>query len=55
MREIYCDTRNKPAVSGEQSSDQPKQCCTVLPKPNHSIKVLFAKPKWNRTEHVKST
>ena len=36
------------------SSDQPKQCFTVLPEPNKSIKVLFPEPKPNRTEHIKS-
>ena len=35
-------------------SDRPKQCFTVLPEPNKSIKVLFPEPKLNRTEHVKS-
>ena len=36
------------------SSDQLKQCFTVLPEQNRSIKISFPEPKPNGTEHVKS-
>ena len=41
--------------SDEGSSDQTKQCFTVLPKLNRTSQSKFTEPKPNRTEHVKGT
>ena len=42
------------ALQWRPCSYQPKQCITILPEPNKSIKVLFHEPKPNRIEHVRS-
>ena len=49
-----CNDRKQKSSGSPTPSDRPKQCFTVLPEPNKSIKVLFPEPKPNRTKHVKS-